>query len=206
MYDVARQILGADFISPEEIAKARGLAYTEDQLTLLRNKLPDQAVFEQLRDNGMMLVAGPPIAMNMLDVRAVHVDFFNWKGPIRNNSGWYDQESEKFARSDKVEALTWIAFHKEPLQDSLGKTWVEQQTLISEPVVIPNAAEVAWALTTYLSVRGVCLLGEYCVGTSSLTSYGYRVGASFSTLGLGFQGYLGEVGFGDIGLSAAMKF
>jgi hypothetical protein len=206
-YTLARSILGADFISADEITTARGLAYTEDQLIELGKKLPDQATLEAIRDNGMILVAGPPTAMTMLDVRAVHTDFFYSKGPEQDDSGWYDKANEKFARTDKVEALTWIAFRKEPVEGSLNKTWSDQQALVAEPMVVPNAAEATWALTTYKAVRDIYLLESLYVRTSSLDSGGLRVGVGRFVAG-GLYVYRWHDGgrVGHLGVSAGRKF
>lgn len=42
----AHSILGDDFISPEEIATASGISYTEEQLSKFSQTLPAQAVLE----------------------------------------------------------------------------------------------------------------------------------------------------------------
>jgi hypothetical protein len=206
-YTLARKVLGADFISADEIATARGIAYTEDQLIELGKKIPDQTTLETIRDNGMILVAGPPTAMTMLDVRAIHANFFYHKGPKRDDSGWYDEASEKFAYTDKVEALCWIAFSKEPVKDSFRRTWSGQQELTAEPMIIPNVAEATWPLTTYKAVRNVYLLDELYVRTSSFDSDGHSVGVGdFNDKGLGI-GYCGNDDRDvSLGLSYGMKF
>ncbi len=206
-YTLARSIMGKDFISAEEIAASRGLSYTERQLIELGKNLPNQAMLEALRDNGMMLVAGPPTAMSMLDIRTVHTDFFCSKGPDQDDSGWYDEANEKFARSDKVEALCWIALRKEPVEDSLNKTWLDQQALVTEPMMIPNVAEATWALTTYKAVRDIYLLEDFYVRTSSVDSCGYcvRVG-HFDADGLDI-GYCWDiVRRSALGVTASRKF
>ena len=96
----------------------------------------------------MMLVAGPPKAMSLLDVRNVRNDYFYSK-----EGGWYSEKAQKFARNDKVEPV-WIALRKEPVAHSLSKNWSEQSELVVEPMTVPNAAEAVWALTTYKAVRG----------------------------------------------------
>ncbi len=206
-YTLARSILGNDFISADEIMTARGVQYTEDQLIELGRKLPDQATLEAIRDAGMMLVAGPPTAMSMLDVRAVHADFFYSKGPEQDDSGWYDDAGEKFARNDKTDALGWIAFRKEPVEDSLSKNWEEQQALVAEPMMIPNAAEATWALTTFKAVRDIYLLDELYVRTSSVDSDGDRVDVGdFDADGLDVRSYWDDHRDSSLGVSASRKF
>ena len=206
-YTLARTILGNDFISADEIAKARGIAYIEDQLIDLGKKLPDQATLEAIRDAGMMLVAGPPTAMSLIDVRALNADFFYSKGPDKDDSGWYDDADEKFARNDKVEALCWIALCKEPVENSLNKTWQDQQALVVEPMVVPNAAETVWALTTYKAVRDIYLLDDLYVRTSSLDSDGNRVYVgNFDAKGLRVHDNWDGFRHDYLGLASARKF
>lgn len=206
-YQVARSILGADFISADEIATARGLAYTKEQLTLLERKLPDQATLEAFRNTGMAIVARPPTAMTMLDVRAINAEFFHSRRPEQNDSAWYDQESEKFACTDRVEALGWIAFYKKPVEGSLGKTWTDQRALVARPMMVMNAAEATWALTTYKAVRDIYLLDKLGVRTSSQVSGGDRVSVGiFDAKGLSVYSYWDDSRGGDLGLSAGRKF
>jgi hypothetical protein len=206
-YEIARHILGNDFINPWDIVAARGLAYTPNQYSAFAATAPDEDALAWCRDNGMMLVAGPPKAMSLIGVRAVDADFFYSKGPEQDDSGWYDDPNERFAKTDKVEALTWIAFRKEPVEDSLNKTWPEQQALVKEPMVIPNAAEATWALTTYKAVRDIYLLDELYVRTSSVDSDGGRVYVGdFDADGLVVDGYWDGFRDSNLGVSASRKF
>lgn len=205
-YTLARTILGSDFIPPEEIATARGVVYTDEQLAKFGETLPAAEVLHWCRDNGMMLVAGPPKAMSLLDIRALHTDFFYTKGPAKNNAGWYDDEKQKFSRNDKAEPV-WIALRKEPVPGSLSRNWSEQSALVIAPMTVPNVAEVAWCLTTYKAVRNVFLLPSLYVRTSSLDSDGDRVGVGgFDADGLyvggGWDGYRR----GNLGVTGARKF
>ncbi len=200
-YETAKTILGKDFISPEEIATARGVTYTDDQLAKFGDTLPDQESLEWCRDNGMMLVAGPPKSMSLLDVRAVKKGYFYSK-----EGGWYSNKSEKFAKNDKAEPV-WIALRKEPVADSLDKNWSEQSELVAEPMVVPNAAEAVWGYTTYKAVRGIYLLPNIYVRTSSLGSDGNRVlVGSFDADGLYVVDCWDGCRYSDLGVSAARKF
>ncbi len=200
-YDLAKTILGKDFISPEEIATARGLTYPDEQLAKFDDTLPAQEALEWCRDNGMMLVAGPPKSMSFLDVRSVKADYFYSK-----EGGWYSEKAQKFAKNDKAETV-WIAFRKEPVADSLNKNWTEQSDLVSEPMLVPNAAEAVWCLTTYKAVRGVYLLPNLYVRTSSRDSDGHHVVVgSFDDRGLNVD-YIWDYGRDDyLGLASARKF
>ena len=200
-YETAKQILGKDFISPEEIATTRGVTYTDEQLAKFGDTLPDQEALEWCRDNSMMLIAGPPKSMSLLDVHAVKKDYFYSK-----EGGWYSNKSEKFAKNDKAEPV-WIALSKEPVADSLDKNWPEQSDLVAEPMVVPNAAVAVWGYTTYLAVRGTYLLPNIYVRTSSLDSDGYRVSVGhFDAGGLNVVSWSDDYRSDGIGVSAARKF
>jgi hypothetical protein len=88
------------------------------------------------------------------------------------SGGWYSDQ--KFARNDKADTR-WIVVRKEPVPDSTSKTWSEQQALLSDVEVTPNAAEVVWVITTYKAVRDIYLLPNIYVRTSSVDSVGIRV-------------------------------
>ena len=187
-YALAREILGDDFISPEEIAAARGLTYTDDQIAELESTLPDRETLEWLRRNDFMLVAGSPREMSLLDIRELERSYFYSK-----EGGWYNNETEKFARNDKV-TCRWLMLCKGIVPNSTSKTWGEQEKLLSDLEVVPNAAEQVWGMTVYKAVRGVYLLGGLYARTSSVGSDGYRVGVGY------FDGYGLLVGhWGDSG-------
>lgn len=201
-YDLARTILGKDFISPEEIATARGLTYTDGQLATFGDTLPAQEALEWCRDNGMMLVAGPPKSMSLIDVRSLKADYFYSK-----QGGWYTNDTEKFAKNDKAEPV-WIALRKEPVADSFKKNWSEQNELVATPMVVPNAAETVWGITTYKAVRGKYLLPNLYVRTSSCGSDGTRVSVgNVDDDGLNVYDYRWDDGrYGYLGVAATRKF
>ncbi len=207
-YTEARSILGKDFISADQIMTARGVTYTEDQQIALGKSLPNKATLEAIRDAGMMLVAGPPTAMSILDIRALHAGYFHSEGPDQDDEDWYDHSSEKFSRNDKIEALGWLALRKEPVDDSLSKNWEEQQALVKAPMYVPNAAELAWGLTTYKAVNDVNLLeDDIYVRTSSVNSVGDRVFiGDFDADGLGVYDYWDGDRISSLGVSSARKF
>jgi len=200
-YDLAKTILGKGFISPEEIATARGLTYTDEQLAKFGDTLPAQDVLEWCRDNGMMLVAGPPKPMSTLDIRSIKIDYFDSR-----EGGWYSNKSEKFARNDKAEPV-WIALRKEPVAESLNRNWSEQSDLVAEPMVVPNAAEALWGFTTYKAVRSIYLLPNLCVRTSSVVSDGNHVSVGlFDAEGLHVDSIWGLKRYDLLGLASARKF
>ena len=200
-YDLARTILGKDFISPEQIAKSCKLVYTDEQLATFGDTLPAQDVLEWCRENGYILVAGPPRAISLLEIRDLQPNYFYSK-----QGGWYAESKEVFSRRDRA-ATAWIMLRKESVPESQRKSWDKQQTLLSEFEIVPNAAETAWAITTYKAVRGVYLLPNVYVRTSSLDSVGDRVSVGgFDEGGLSVgNGRWDVYRSGDLGLSSARK-
>ncbi len=197
-YRLAQSILGADFITPEEVTKARGaIVYTVEQITALAG-LPSEDVLKWCKDNGYAVMPAPPTAMSTLDVREIQSAHFNSK-----TGGWY--ADQKFAHEDKT-SFGWLLIKKTPVSNSTGKTWNDQNKLLSALEKAPNAAEMGWFITTYFEVRCIRLFEGVCVRTSSLGSGGGRVVVGgFDSGGL----YVSNAWFDnhgdDFGLSAARK-
>jgi len=172
-YTLAQSVLGTDFITPEEIAKARGVVYSPEQIESLGNTIPPEDTLRWCRDNGFMLVAGPPRPMSLLEIRDLKNEYLYSK-----TGGWYSNDKEKFSRDDKA-TTKWLKLRKGPVPNSTSKNWSEQQSLLSEVEYVPNAAEATWGVTSYKAVRGVYLLPNVYVRTSSLVSDGNRVYVGF---------------------------
>jgi len=176
-YDDARAILGNDFITPEEIAVARKLTYGDDLFRHFAETLPSEEVFQWLRDNGFVLIAGTPSPMSLLEVRNLNAQLF-----YTTEGGWYAEPKQKFSRDDKVIA-EWLMLRKGIVSNSTGKTWDEQQGLLTEAEYVPNAPETTWGETTYKEVRNAWLFPNIYARTSSVDSDGNRVRVGYSADG-----------------------
>lgn len=198
-YGLAQSILGADFITPEEVTKARpSIVYTVEQVTALAESLPPLDVLRWCKENGYAVMPAPPTAMSTLDVREIQSAHFYSK-----TGGWY--ADQKFACEDKT-SFGWLLIKKTPVSNSTSKTWNEQSKLLSALEKVPNAAEMCWFITTYFEVRGVRLLEGVSVRTSSLGSGGDRVSVGDFFSGGLYVSYYWDVCRNDnIGLSAARK-
>lgn len=198
-YKLAQSILGADFITPEEVAKARpSIMYMDVQITALAESLPPEDVLRWCKDNGYAVMPAPPTERSMLDVRQMQSGHFYAK-----TGGWY--ADQKFAREDKTSS-GWLMIKKTPVQNSTGKTWDEQGRLLSVPERVPNAAEMSWFITTYFDVRGIRLFEDIYVRTSSIDSDGGRVGVGyFVARGLYVDRWDGAGRGDDLGVSSARK-
>lgn len=195
----AREILGDDYLSPEMIADTRGLAFAEKQMAML-GELPDEEALKWGLRNDCYLTAGSPCDMSLLDIREVERSYFYSK-----EGGWYNNESEKFARNDKV-TCRWLMPRKGIVPNSTYKTWSEQEKLLSDLEVVPNVPETVWGVTAYKAVRDIYLLGGVYARTSSVDSYGYRVHVGhFGDDGLYVSDWGGSGRDGDVGVASSRK-
>jgi hypothetical protein len=199
-HSVAKSILGADFITPEEVTKARpSIVYTVEQITALAESLPSEDILKWLKDNGYAVMPAPPQAMSLLDVREMESLHF-----YKKTGGWH--VDKKFAHEDKT-SQGWLAIKKTPVSNSTSKNWNEQNKLLSERERVPNAAEMSWFITTYFEVRGARLFENVYVRTSSLDSDGNRVFVGrFDAKGLYVDSYWDDYRIGSLGLSSGRKF
>jgi len=198
--DDVRAILGKDFITPEEIAIARKLTYSEDLLQHFTETLPPEEVLQWLRDNGFVLIAGTPGPMSLLEVRNLNARLF-----YTESGGWYAENKQKFSRNEKVTA-EWLMLRKGIVPNSTRKTWDEQQKLLAEVEYVPNAAETTWGETTYKEVRNAWLFSNIYARTSSADSDGDRVGVGVSAGGgVGVSDAWDGLRYDSFGLASARK-
>ncbi|MFZ2253479.1 MAG: hypothetical protein WAW13_04940 [Minisyncoccia bacterium] len=197
---LARSILGADFITPEEVTKARPhIVYQGDQITALAESLPPQDLLKWCKDNGYAVIPAPPTAMSMLDVREIQPAHFYSK-----MGGWYAEQ--KFAHKDRT-SFGWLVLKKTPVANSTSKNWDEQNKLLSSLECVPNAAEMSWFITIYFEVCGVRLFEDVYVRTSSIDSGCGRVRIGvFNAGGLHVNNNWDDDCSRTLGLSSSMKF
>ncbi|NQV92880.1 hypothetical protein HQ403_00045 [Candidatus Kaiserbacteria bacterium] len=200
-YALATLILGDDFISHEDVANAYGFHYSDEQVEAFTDTLPDEKTLQWLRSNGYMLVATPTTDTNLLQVRDLDNQLFYSK-----SEGWYTESQHTFSREDVVKAGQWLMVRKEPYPNSCSKNWGEQQKLLTEVEYVPNAPEVAYAVTAYYKVRGVYLLKGVYVRTSSVDAVGGHVDVGgFDEDGLRVGSCWRGCRFGCFGVSSARK-
>jgi hypothetical protein len=198
-YALATLILGDDFISHEDVANAYRFHYSDEQVEAFAYTLPDEKTLQWLRTNGYMLWATPPSEMNLLQVRDLDNQLFYSK-----SEGWYAESQLTFSREDVVKAGQWLMVRKEPYPNSRKKNWDEQQKLLTEVEHVPNAPEMAYAVTAYYKVRGVYLLKGVYVRTSSVDADGGRVIVGlFDGDGLYFGRYSADFRHDDLGVSSS---
>ncbi len=198
--DLAKLILGLDFLSPEEIATARGLVYSDEQLEAFEASFPGIEQIAWCKGNGYLLLPNPPKAMSLLEVRDLDRQLF-----ITPEGGWYSEQA--FARNDKTTAGGWLAVRKDYYPQSLNLKWKDQQKLVVSPEYVLNAGEVTWALTTYAVVRNVRLLPNLYARTSSVGSSGDHVSVGrFDAEGLVVNDGWDDGRYSYLGVASARKF
>lgn len=179
--DLARMILGNDFISPEEVATAYGFSYSEDELAHFADTLPNLETLAWLHGNGFMLVAGPQTDLNLLGVRGLDHSLFYRKN---DGDGWFEEAKHTFSQIDMVRGGTWLMLRKGDVPNSRHKNWTDQSKLVTDPERVPNSAEVSYGVTVYFKVRGIYLLVNFYVRSSSVDEGGDHV----------FVGHFGKQG------------
>ncbi|KKQ47469.1 MAG: hypothetical protein US65_C0009G0002 [Candidatus Yanofskybacteria bacterium GW2011_GWC2_37_9] len=127
------------------LAKARGITYTNEMLLAYGNSLPSVSHLEWCYTNGMILVPGPASPTALLGVRDLKAGYFYSK-----TGGWYANDNEKFSRNDKVEA-GWLALLKKEVTGSLNENWSSQKGLVVAPMIVPNAGEALSCIRTSMS-------------------------------------------------------
>ena len=162
-YSLARDILGDDFISPEDIMKVSEVSYRQEHLDALHEHLPSEEILWWCKEHGYVLVAAPPHSINLLQVRMLDSWLF-----CQKPGGWYSEQD--FAIDNKT-GTGWFMIRKNPVPDSTNKNWNEQAKLLSSFEYVPNSAEVSWLVTIYFGVRGIGLLTHIYVRCSDLDSH-----------------------------------
>ena len=200
-YKSAAVNLAEDFISPEDIADARGVTYSPQQLKTFEDTLPVCEELVWLHDNGFMLVAGPPKPLSLLGIRELNPEYF-----FPKMRGWYYSERERFSRDEKA-TTKWLKLRKGPLPGSTGKSWDEQIALLMDVEYVPNDAEVEWGVTTYKAVRGIYLLSNLLVRTASRDAVvrGHVYMGYFAETGLQISGYWDSSRSAPLGIASARK-
>ncbi|MFA6183671.1 MAG: hypothetical protein WC682_01050 [Parcubacteria group bacterium] len=189
-YDDAHMILGKDFISPEEIAKAfcKNI-YSKKMLQHYIDTLPAQHEIEWARDKGHVLVAGPPKKMTLEEINSLFSDYFcrkrkdpefysnhcsgHWADPVQANK----EVEEIFNRQEAIQ-LTWLMISKNIVPLSDDDTWEEIQWRIFKGGYIPTITEVIWSFASYYKVRQKHLSDAMA---SSRTSMNVRTSSKIST-------------------------
>ncbi|MCX6786249.1 MAG: hypothetical protein NTU85_00245 [Candidatus Kaiserbacteria bacterium] len=178
---IASEILGDDFITPEEISAASGIIYSPFQLNLLKGFIPEPEPLHICKSTECAVIALPPSSRSLLGVRMLNRKLF-----YSGTGGWYSDKGERFSHKEKT-GTGWL---------TIGKTL---PIIVDSRGVVRNATavEVAWLVKIFFEVRGIRLLKEGFVRTSSRDSTGNHVLVGlFGHQGLHIGGYREVFGIG----------
>ena len=188
--EAARTILGKDIVFPDEVAEAReGIYYDDAVIRFLVGGMPSDEALLRCKEDHCVVMPGPPTAMGVLGIRSLNPQIFS----SRPGTSWYDDCP--FSYCDLVKP-GWLAIRREPVPGFVGK---------NEDV--PNAAEMAWAISTYFEVRGVRLLERRWARTSSTgrNSKSVSIGNFDTSHNLCLGDWIKETD-PSVGLAACRKF
>ena len=83
-YKRARAVLGADFLTPEEVIATRGIFYDDEQLKALDGGFPTDEEIVRLQKTGCLLMPNPSCPLGLVLVRALNTELFF----MRDDAGW----------------------------------------------------------------------------------------------------------------------
>ncbi len=197
--DVARFLLGDDFITPDAITCVTGITYSDKQRKKLFSCLPNRKDIAWCLANNCILLPSPPEAMSLEQIRDRRRELF-----CGGKDGLYSDQ--RLMENEKTEAAKWFAFRMCGAPDSRDRTWKEQFSLAVGVELVPNVAEVCWALIVYREVRNIYLLSTTLLRTSSIDSRGTRacVGNFYSD-SLSILGLTDNHKSFNLGVAAARK-
>jgi hypothetical protein len=162
----ARAIMGKNFLGLEEVRRGYAIALPVEQLA----EIPFSEETLQACKDTHVLVAGSALSVN--DVRKLaDSDFYD--------TDWYSREP--FANEKKV-SVRWYLLRKEPVPESLAKTYNEQIALLKDEEV-PFACEITYIVILYWRTHRERLLPYVYVRCQDKGSDGRRVDVGNFTSG-----------------------
>lgn len=174
-YDLARLILGDDFISPEEVSDILGESYNENQLYNLRHTLPDPKRLQRLYNDGYVLSAYPPKNLSLIDLEKFV------SRPFEGNS--FKKEKDRFSsevvyscaeNATRKSGDCWLAVKKNFGSNDCLRPYYEYR---------PCVATVSYIVIAYYKLRKSALFEGSSVETSSEFSFGSEVAMNSQTEG-----------------------
>ena len=193
----AREIMGKNFFGIEEAIKHFGVNPSRRQIAALGEVPFSEDVLTACKDTHVLVAVFP---ISIVDIRNIVKKLPDQT--LFYNQDWYDDEA--FA-NDKGET-GWQLVRKAPIANSTGKTWNEQQALLSQDEETPKAQVMVYTIIGVFLATGERLFEKVYVRCVDLDSIGDRVYVgSFVGGGLGVDGW-GDDGRNDgIGVSAVGK-
>ncbi|MDD3487486.1 MAG: hypothetical protein PHF35_03885 [Candidatus Moranbacteria bacterium] len=152
-YELARAILGKDFIAPDEISNVLDLQYSNKVFGRYTKSIPSEDLLLWLKKNNFSLIAGPPCELEASEIVNLNYKLFN-----RGDNFFWQWEGYRadLVREEKLQ-VRWLMIRKKHISRSLGCSYKNMPKLISDLEYIPSVAEVIWELFIYKVIRNVWL-------------------------------------------------
>lgn len=188
----AREIMGSNFFGVEEAIQHFHINPNRRQLLALSEIPFSEETLLQCKDTHVLLAVFP---LSILEIRERTGNSFY-------KQDWY--EGETFAH-EHGEAK-WQLVRKVIVENSLNKTWDEQQPLIGRDEEVPPAQVMVYTIIGHFLATGERLFRE-SARTSSVPSGGDHVAVGlFSADGLRVRSYWGDDRYDVVGVASAWKF
>jgi hypothetical protein len=186
--------MGKNFFGVEEAMKHFGINPIDQPVAIPRIPF-SEAVLEESKHTHVLTAVFP---LSILEMRGKQGDTRLFRDP-----SWYNQEV--FAK-ERGEA-NWHLVRKTSVENSLSKTWGEQQALLSKDEETPSARVMTYVIIGHYLATGERLFKSVWVRTSSLCSVAPRVTlGDFGRSGLSFGHGYDISRYAYVGLASARKF
>ncbi len=189
---LAREIMGKNFFGIEEAIKHFGVNATKQQLAVLAEVPFSEEVLRACKDTHVLVAVFP---LSILDIRGI----------AKKQSDRTLFYKQAFAKNKGK--VGWHLIRKEPVANSMSKTWNEQQTLLLQDEETPTAQIVVYTMVGHFLATSERLFEKIYVRCIDLGSGGRRVYVgSFDAGGLSVNDSWGGDRYDDLGLASARKF
>jgi hypothetical protein len=201
----AREIMGQNFLGPQEVTKHYGVAYRLEQLTPLALIPFSEATLYECKDTHI-LVAGYPMTILDIVVKAPK----DTKSFASYGDAWYNHEL--FVENEHVN-LRWYLIRKDVVEGSVknvikasASSFDKRKALLSKNEEVPRACEFTYAIVLYFLATGERLFPDIYAHCIDLDSGGVSVRVGyFGPNGLCIGG--GYVTYSDhlVGMASSRK-
>jgi len=200
--EIARRIMGINFLGTEEVTKHFGVHFTCEQLVEFQMIPFTESELEGCK-NTHVLMAGYPLTVLGIKSRVPNYFFYP------HGNAWYI--NDRLAKETIVD-LRWYLLRKDLIPGSVGATHDEQEKLLNNNERVPYACEIIYLVTLYRLATGICLTFQdsgvrcldilYCRGP---LERGDRVYMKSSTsIGIDLQCY-DDIRHGDTGIISSSQ-
>ena len=172
--NLARKIMGENFLGIEEAIQHFGRCFSEPELQALAEIPFSETVLHECKDTHI-LVCVP--SLSILDIRGKVENrlFFS------HDDAWYNEQ--RFANNNGK--FGWRLVRKTAVPDSNSKNWEQQQKLLPKGNFVPDTRTITYTIIChYLATGKLIFNSDYYVRTSDVDSVDCHVSIGY----FGFRG------------------